>query len=100
MSDYSPRTVSAPLVELAGLHVHLGGRSVLTGVSMLVRERESWAVLGANGSGKTTRLRTPRGDEVSAELGLVAALGHVLEVSGGRTAYRGPRAGWRRRGAP
>jgi molybdate transport system ATP-binding protein len=52
----------APLVELSNVDVRLGGRAVLTGVSLTLRERESWALLGPNGSGKSTLLRVLRGE--------------------------------------
>ena len=52
----------APLVELAGVDVQLGGRAALVGVSLTLREGESWALLGPNGSGKSTLLRVLRGE--------------------------------------
>ena len=44
------------------MDVRLGGRAVLSGVSLALRERESWALLGPNGSGKSTLLRLLRGE--------------------------------------
>ncbi|HET9597138.1 MAG TPA: ATP-binding cassette domain-containing protein [Anaeromyxobacteraceae bacterium] len=54
--------MSAPLVELRGVTVLLGGRAALRGATFTLREGESWAVLGPNGSGKSTLLRTLRGE--------------------------------------
>ncbi len=58
----SPRSSSAPLAELAHVDVSLGGSPVLVDVSFRLMPGEAWAVVGANGSGKTTFLRLLRGD--------------------------------------
>lgn len=51
-----------PLVVIAGAEVRLAGRALLTGVDFTLREGEHWAVVGANGSGKTSLLRLVRGE--------------------------------------
>jgi molybdate transport system ATP-binding protein len=54
--------VTAPLVELHDVDVRLGGRPALSGVTLVLREGESWALVGPNGSGKSTLLRVLRGE--------------------------------------
>lgn len=49
--------MTSPVVELAGGVVALGGRPVLRGVDLRVTTGEVIAVLGANGSGKSTMIR-------------------------------------------
>lgn len=50
------------LVELKGVHVDHYGSRLLRGVSWELRRGENWAVLGANGAGKTSLLRLVAGD--------------------------------------
>jgi len=64
-----------PLVQLDDVSVSLAGKRILHGVSWRWRPGESWAVLGANGSGKSTFLR------------LVAGELHPDPVDGGRRTY-------------
>jgi len=54
--------VSTPLVELRGVDVRLGSRDVLSGITFAIHPGESWALLGANGSGKSSLLRVLRGE--------------------------------------
>lgn len=64
-----------PLVQLDNVSVSLSGRRVLHGLNWRWRPGECWAVLGANGSGKSTFLR------------LVAGEAHPDPVDGGRRTY-------------
>ena len=48
----------APLVRLDGASLGYGGRALLTGVSVAVEPEDFLAVVGPNGGGKTTLLRT------------------------------------------
>jgi iron complex transport system ATP-binding protein len=45
-------------IELQGLTVVVGGRTVCADLSLAMGGGENWAVLGANGTGKTTLLHT------------------------------------------
>ncbi|MFR9723186.1 metal ABC transporter ATP-binding protein [Streptomyces sp. MS19] len=65
---------SEPVIALRGVRAELGGRPVLRGVDLTVRHGEVVALLGANGSGKSTAVR--------------AAVGQV-PVSGGELALFG-----------
>jgi len=60
VSDAAPMVASAPLV-VDGLRVSRGGREVLRGLSLTVGAGERVAVLGANGTGKSTLLRAIAG---------------------------------------
>ena len=50
-----------PLLSVEGLHVSYGTKEVLRGIDYAVSEREVVAVLGANGSGKSTSLNAISG---------------------------------------
>jgi len=49
------------LLELSGVHTHIGAYHILHGVSFAVREGEVTMLLGRNGAGKSTTLRTIMG---------------------------------------
>ncbi|MET8158633.1 ABC transporter ATP-binding protein [Sphaerisporangium sp. NPDC005289] len=57
-------------IEVSGLSVSLGGRTVLSDVGLSARDGEWLAVIGPNGAGKSTLLR--------AMMGLLDARGEVL----------------------
>jgi branched-chain amino acid transport system ATP-binding protein len=50
-----------PLLEVEDLHAGYGGTAILRGVSLVVERGETVVVLGPNGHGKTTLLRTISG---------------------------------------
>jgi branched-chain amino acid transport system ATP-binding protein len=50
-----------PLLELAGVHTHIGRYHILHGVDLAVRRGRLTMLLGRNGAGKTTTLRTIMG---------------------------------------
>ena len=53
--------MSAPLLSLAGIHTHVGPYHILHGVDLAVPEGGVTALLGRNGAGKTSTLRTVMG---------------------------------------
>jgi branched-chain amino acid transport system ATP-binding protein len=53
--------VSAPVVSAEGLHTYYGPSHVLHGVDLEVRRGETVALMGRNGMGKTTLLRSLMG---------------------------------------
>jgi branched-chain amino acid transport system ATP-binding protein len=50
-----------PLLELTGVHTHIGAYHILHGVDFAVPEGQVTMLLGRNGAGKTTTLRTIMG---------------------------------------
>jgi len=61
----------APVLEISGLRIERGGTVILDDLSWRVERGEHWAILGANGSGKTSLLSaltgylTPTAGEIS-----------------------------------
>jgi branched-chain amino acid transport system ATP-binding protein len=66
---------TTPLVAVHDVHVHYAESHVLRGVSLAVRAGETIGLLGRNGMGKTTLIRTLMG-HVRASRGRVAIRGH------------------------
>lgn len=58
--------MSRPLLEAVALDVVIGGQTVCRGLDLALHPGESWAVLGRNGTGKTTLLHTLAGLRRSA----------------------------------
>ena len=54
----SAADLAAPLFEIEGLHVAVGGTEILKGVDLTIREGEVHALMGPNGSGKSTLANT------------------------------------------
>jgi branched-chain amino acid transport system ATP-binding protein len=52
---------AGPILELEGVHTYYGSIQALRGVSLEVREGEIVTLLGANGAGKSTTLRSING---------------------------------------
>jgi molybdate transport system ATP-binding protein len=52
----------APLIRLENVTVSLDGTTILRGLCWRLRSGEHWAILGLNGSGKSTFLRLIRGE--------------------------------------
>ena len=53
--------MSAPMLEVEDLHVHYGAIHALHGVSLTVERGQIVTLIGANGAGKSTILRTISG---------------------------------------
>jgi molybdate transport system ATP-binding protein len=71
-----PRAASgAPIIELSGADLYVEYRRVLREVSWKLYEGEHWAILGANGAGKSSFLKLLYGD-------LAPALGGTVERRG------------------
>ena len=51
-----------PLIRLEGVDVEIDGKVILRDLRWCLREGEHWAVLGGNGSGKSTFLKLIRGE--------------------------------------
>ncbi len=67
---------SAPVVELRGLHIAFGRRTLFDGFTWIVRAGERWVLRGPNGSGKTTLLALITGDSPLAYANDVSVFGH------------------------
>jgi len=63
-----------PVIAMRGVTAELGARPVLRGIDLTVRRGEVVALLGANGSGKSTAIRTI--------IGRVPAVGGTIELFG------------------
>jgi zinc/manganese transport system ATP-binding protein len=79
-------TADAAAVDVAGASVRLGGRLVLSDVSLTVAEGEFVAVLGPNGAGKSTLMR--------ALLGLIPLASGSITVLGEPPARARQRVGY------
>lgn len=56
-----PTSTSEPLLQLRGVHTHIGEYHILQGVDLTVPRGGLSVLLGRNGAGKTTTLRTIMG---------------------------------------
>lgn len=72
---------SESVISLRGVRAELGSRPVLRGVDLTVRRGEVVALLGANGSGKSTAVRTVIG-QVPVSAGEVGLFGTPSAGSG------------------
>ncbi|CDS13401.1 hypothetical protein LRAMOSA05579 [Lichtheimia ramosa] len=60
------QTLRDPVVELKNVNVIYSGNKILDNITWTVRKGERWALLGPNGSGKTTMLAFLTGDHPQA----------------------------------
>lgn len=84
MTRAAPRTEAA--VKLDAAEVRIGGRRILRDVSLTVFPGEFVAVLGRNGTGKSTLMRTILG-LIPATAGSVRVLGSAPHEARGRIGY-------------
>jgi len=54
-------TAAQPVIDLKGIELRRGGKTILHGLNWQVNPGEHWVVLGLNGSGKTTMLNVVTG---------------------------------------
>jgi branched-chain amino acid transport system ATP-binding protein len=72
-----PSQASRPLLTLEDVHAYIAGSHILQGVSFDVTKGETTVLLGRNGAGKSTTLRTIMGI-VQAERGSISLDGQEL----------------------
>ena len=94
--------MAEPLIDARGVHTHIGASRILRGVDFRVERGESVALMGRNGMGKTTLLRTVlgilrpaqgslrvRGDDVTREPTYRIARRGIAYVPEGRGIFPG-----------
>ena len=94
--------MAEPLIDARGVHTHIGTSRILRGVDFRVERSESVALMGRNGMGKTTLLRTVlgllrpaqgtvrvRGDDVAREPTYRIARRGIAYVPEGRGIFPG-----------
>jgi len=83
-----------PWIELEDVALYRDYRPVLTGVTWTIRRGEHWAILGGNGTGKSTLLQCLYGDLAPALGGRMRRAGHApgtrLELWRKRIGYVAP----------
>ncbi len=75
MTEPSPGTLGAPVVDVRGLHVRFGEVEAVAGVDLVAYAGQSSALLGRNGAGKSTTMRVLAG-VVPATAGTVLVAGY------------------------
>ena len=63
------------LVQIKNADVYVGGNKVLNSMNWSMREKENWAVIGNNGSGKTTFMRLIFGELIPVYGGKISWFG-------------------------
>jgi urea transport system ATP-binding protein len=70
--------MSSPLLQLSGVETYIGGSRILRGVDLEIFPGEVVALMGRNGVGKTTTLRSITG-VLPIRSGSIAFAGHAIE---------------------
>lgn len=65
------------LVSLSKVNIRYGRKTILRNISWDVREKESWALLGPNGCGKSTLMAILMGDHPQSYCNNVRVFGHA-----------------------
>lgn len=78
---------NAPMLRIADLHVYYGAIHALKGLSLEVKEGEIVTLIGANGAGKSTTLRTISG-LIAPKSGTVAFEGRNIAGTGAHEIVR------------
>jgi branched-chain amino acid transport system ATP-binding protein len=79
----------APLLEVTDIHAHYGAIEALKGVSLTVEEGEVVTLLGSNGAGKSTTLRSITG-LTPASAGTITFIGEdITRLAAGDIVRRG-----------
>jgi zinc/manganese transport system ATP-binding protein len=73
-------------IELDKVTLSVGGREVLSGISLAIADGEFIGVLGPNGSGKTTLLRALLG-QIRPDAGVIAVLGEAVTRGNAEIGY-------------
>jgi branched-chain amino acid transport system ATP-binding protein len=81
--------MSANLLELSGVHTHIGAYHILHGVDLAVPKAQLTMLLGRNGAGKTTTLRTIMGLWRASQGRITFAGQDVTQVATPQIAQRG-----------
>ena len=76
-------TTATPVLQLQGVHTHIGAYHILHGVDLSVATGQVTMLLGRNGAGKTTTLRTIMG-LWAASKGAVSFKGQAIGGPGGQ----------------
>jgi iron complex transport system ATP-binding protein len=74
--------VTTPLLEAAGLAVSIGGHRVCSDLDWTIAAGDTWAILGRNGTGKSTLLNALAGLR-GQDAGTLSVGGHILPQTGG-----------------
>jgi molybdate transport system ATP-binding protein len=82
--DHKAEEEGKPLITLEDVSLRMGSSILLSGTSWEIRERENWAILGSNGSGKSALARAIKGDVPHVRGRLIR---HDPEAAGTRIGY-------------
>lgn len=85
----TPSQASENLLQLQGVHTHIGAYHILHGVDLAVPKGELTMLLGRNGAGKTTTLRTIMGLWPASQGAITFAGQDITRLHTPQIAHRG-----------